>query len=424
MKNGAEKNTEKHIVIAGMGFGGLSAALALSKVREPGLTVTLVDRHRYHQFNATLYEVATAWMADMPEGALGVLKRTNCVPVEQLLLRMPSVRFLRASVAGIDPLGSELEFADGTALHYDALILALGSETDDFDIPGVAQFGIGLKTIADAVRIRCDMETAVADAAQDKRATRIVHVLIGGGGFSGTEFSAELAAYARVLATAYRFDPKRIHVEILEAAPHLLPGLDVWASRMAESRLTKLGVRIRLNTKVVQVGKNSVTLSTGGAVPYDLFVWTGGVRANRLVRASGLQCDARGRLLVGQSLQTSALNIFAVGDTIALTPPGQKRPLPWVASLAIEQGRHAASNALRLLAQEKLTPFAGRLLGFVIPIGGKFALAVLSSGVRFSGFWAWVLRQFINLKYFLSILGPLEALRLWFAELSYYTKND
>jgi NADH dehydrogenase len=422
MKKNSE--AEQHIVIAGMGFGGLAAALALSKVREPGTTVTLVDRHRYHQFNATLYEVATAWMAEMPEGALGVLKRSNCIPVEQLLLRMPSVRFLHTTISQIDPRGRELEFTDGTALHFDALILALGSETDDLGIPGVATYAIGLKTVADAVRVRNDMEAAVADAAQDKRAERIVRILVGGGGFSGTEFSGELAAYARVLARAYRFDPKRIHIEVLEATPHLLSGLNPWAGRMAEARLNQLGVRLRLNTRVVQVQKNAVTLSNGDRVPCDLLVWTGGVRANRLVRASGLKCDARGRLLVGQTLQTSAPNIFAVGDTVALTPPGHKQPLPWVASLAVEQGKLAATNARRLLARQRLLPFTGQLLGFVIPIGGKFALAVLSSGVRFSGFSAWVLRQCINLKYFLSILGPLEALRLWFAELSYYTKND
>lgn len=415
---------EKHIVIAGLGFGGLSAALTLSRVRQPGLTVTLVDRHRYHQFNAALYEVATAWMPNMPEGCLGILKRTNCIPVEQLLLRMPRVRFRQAVVASIDPKGNELTFTDGTALHYDALVLALGSETDDLGIPGVAQYGLGLKTVEDAIRIRCDMETAVADAAQDKRSDRIVHVLVGGGGFSGTEFSAELASYARVLARAYRFPVNHIHIEVLEATPHLLSGLDAWASAKAEQRLTRMGVRMRLNTKVVRATKSDVELSSGDRVPYDLLVWTGGVRANHLVRESGLSTDPRGRLTLLPTLQTSVANLLAVGDTASFTPAGAARPLPWVAPIAMEMGRHAAKNALALVNRRPLVAFLTAHQGFVVPIGGKYALAMLSNGIHFSGFFAWVLRQVINLKYFLSILGPLEALRLWFAELQYYTKND
>jgi NADH dehydrogenase len=416
---------EKHIVVAGMGFGGLAAVLALSKAADPDVRITLVDRHRYHQFNATLYEVATAWMPDLPEGCIGVLKRSNCVPVEQLLLRMPGVHFRQGNITKIDSQRRILTFGDGETMEYDALIVALGSETYDFGIPGVAQFSVGLKNIQDAIHIRCAMETAVADAAQDKRSERIVHVLIGGGGFSGSEFSAELIAYARVLAKAYRFPKERIHVEILEAGPHLLPGLDAWASSMAERRLTKLGVKMRLGTRVVRVTKDTVELSTGDRVPYELFVWTGGVRANSLVRSSGLTTDERGRLMVAPTLRTNESGTFAVGDTIAFTPNGDPRPLPWVASLAVGQGKLAAANALRFLrGEEKLEEFQGKLEGFVVPVGGKYAIAILANGIRLSGFPAWVLRQFINLRYFLSILGPIEALRMWFSELTYYTRND
>lgn len=407
-----------------MGFAGLAASLYLDKRKQPGTVVTLIDRHRYHQFNATLYEVATAWMPDMPEGALGVLKRSNCIPVEQLLLRMPSVRFVQAAIAQLNPKGSTLTLADGTVVPYDALIVALGSETDDLGIPGVAQYGVGLKTVEDAMRIRNDMETAVADAAQDHRSDRPVHVLIGGGGFSGSELSAELRTYARVLSRAYRFDPKRIHIEILEGAPHLLPGLGEWASGRIEQRLTKLGVRLRLNTKVVRVTAADVEIQGGECVPFDLFVWTGGVRANTLVRESGLSVDHRGRLTVSPNFQTSEANIFSVGDTITLKLPGSKYPLPWVASLATKQGQLAAANVQRFLAGSPLKAFSDRSPGYVIPVGGKYALAVLTNGIRFAGFPAWVLRQLINLKYFLSVLGPLEALRLWFIELTYYSRND
>lgn len=356
-----------NIVILGGGFAGVRAALTLkNKIKSYDIRVTLIDENSFHVFTPSLYEVATA---EEPQGNV-------VIPYKAIF--NDQIEVIQGKVQKIDSLKQTifLESLENVQVKkeysYDYLIFALGSNTEYFDIPGIKEYGIPLKTLTDAIKIKNVLKVL--------RTTNSNKIIVGGGGFSGTELACELAIHKSHLS-----------VTLIQGSPILLKELRDGVSQLAKKRLEKGNVNLILGKRIKRVTKEIVEVENGKIFPYDMFVWTGGVRSNKLL----------GDIKVDKSLQIKdKKNIFAAGDVVT----------PGVAPRAEKMGKIAAENVLRLIKGESLLSYSYKNMGYIVPLGGHFATFAMGR-FHISGIFAYILQQLIFLRYLLQILPPFEALK-------------
>ena len=388
----------KNIVILGAGFGGLQAALTLSKkLRKYDLwekySVILVDKHPFHTFTPLLYEIA----ATSPEIASNLkLQDLVSFPINSLV-SYRRVEFINDEVAGIDAERKKVRLSR-SEIDFEYLINALGSEVNYFDIPGLKENALVLKSFSDALKIR--------DRIHKKEKAR---VLIGGGGPTGVELAGEIKSW-NIGA----------EVAIIESAPRILAAMDEHVSKKAGQRLEKLGVSIITGTKITRIDSEAVFLSNGEQRKCDALIWTGGIKANLMVKE---------RIEVPGTANVSG-SIFAIGDISSIINPKTKKPAPWMARPAIMEGKIAAQNIFqKILTEEKIigTPkfreYKHRKYPYIAPVGGKYAIAKIGPFI-ISGLPAWTFKGFTELNYFLSIMPPLQAISIWLKGLLIFIKND
>jgi len=418
--------TKTRIVILGAGFGGLTAAMELGRKAKRGslrdAEVILIDRNNYHTYTPTLYETATT----SKETANYIdLKRIVTFPVERMFKRLP-VRFIHDEVIRIET-GREgsIHLKSGYIVRFDYLLIALGSQTNYFDIPGLKESALELKTFNDALKIR----DAVWEAATDIENKNPLKIVVGGGGSTGVELSAELRTWLNQLSKKSHWPAQ---VRIVEANASVLFGFDAKVIRNVEKRLEKLGVEIDTGTMISSVSptEKKITTRSGDVIDFDILIWTGGVTANPVIKDLPLKMKS-GRAEVGGSMvclmQTSDLTIaqkiFAIGDVVCMTDPRTERPVPLVARAAINQAKTAAKNIELDIRNEKHSGYVPGSFPYVIPVGGKFAVAKLGMMV-ISGFWGWILKGLVELNYLFSIMPKFKAIRIWLHGLFMFVKND
>lgn len=415
------RHQRPHIVILGGGFGGLAAALALDTLRRSGAryNVTLIDKNCYHLYHALLYEVATA-SVDIGPDRLEALERGVCIRIKALhsIFLKRNINVMQGLVTGLDTSGHCIHLDGQPDVHYDHLIVALGSEPQYFDIPGLAERSVSLKELPDALRIHVRLATFLS--ASIGRPWRIV---VGGAGVSGVEVSAEIAHYLHRLEGDGRLPPAAVTIDLLEAAPMILPGLDEWVQQAARQRLDRLDVRCHPGQTIVEVSPAEVVTKDGQRFRYDLLVWAGGIQAHRLVRQAGWPTNRKGQAMVEPTLRVPGVkNVSVIGDSVALLDPATNRPVPQIAPEAVAQGRHAAENIVRSLRGQPLRPYRPVHRGYVIPVGGRWAVSTI--GGRATGFVGWLARKRLDLEYFLSILPLGAAWKVFWKGGRIYLEND
>lgn len=398
----AEKNPPR-VVIVGAGFGGLWTARTLA--HSPA-EVLLVDRNNYHTFQALLYQVAAAEL-----GAEEI-----AYPVRGILRELPNVRFVMAEVQGLD-LERRLVQTDGPALPYDALILATGSVTHFFAVPGAAEHGFPLKTLEQGIALRNHIlrcyERAIyaSDAAQRRRLLTFVIV---GGGATGVEFAGALAELVRGPLTR---DYPMLHqdggrIVLVEATDRLLPGMPERLQGYALHRLRRMGVEVRLQAAVTSVTRDAVSLQDGTIIPAETTVWTAGVRGDPRVERWGLPTARGGRVAVLPTLQVPGHpEVYVIGD-LAYFEDAAGHPLPQVAPVAIQQGVAAAQNIARQMAGQAPVPFHYKDPGSMATIGRNAAVVRLGRWT-FTGFPAWVLWLGVHLIRLIGFRNRLLVLINW-----------
>ncbi|MBI2064909.1 MAG: FAD-dependent oxidoreductase [Candidatus Yanofskybacteria bacterium] len=422
------------ILILGGGFGGIRCALDLEKKllnSRIDFEITLVDRNGYHLFAPSIYEVASAFGIKRDPFAIQ-LKKTVCIPYADIFSAKGGggVNFIEAEISSIDLVNREVTTQGGHNLAYDYLVFGIGGETTDFNIPGVRDYAQQFKNLEDALFINQKLDKLTEGLIEGSR-TDPFSFLICGGGFTGVELAAELGCCTQVIKERCHLLRGRCsNITLFEAGPKILPMITDRERVIIKKRLTKLGIVIMENSPIEEVGFNSIKLKNGRKLEGDLIIWTAGIKPNRfLSQVTGLTLAPSGRVAVDEELRIKGLeNVFAIGDNIEFIDPKIQKPVPAMAYVAVDQGKIAAKNISELIktkqSQPKLkkyNPFYGV---WVVPVGGKYAVAHLTNSIVIKGFMGWLVRAAVDIRYFMSILPIRKALKLYWEEITVFIKND
>ena len=378
---------KKRIVILGGGFGGVYAAIHLEKLlkRQSAVEICLVSRDNFFLFTPMLHEIAAS-----------DLEITNIVnPLRKLLRR---VEVLVGDVNEIDLRNKQVLISRGyrnqlQQLDYDHLVIALGSVTNFYDLPGLAELAVPMKSLRDAVQLRAqilrNLEEANSEDDPVERRSSLTFV-VAGGGFAGVETVASLNDFVREALPFYpNLSEDMLRVMLVHSGPVILPELGESLGQYTEKVLARRGVEIRLGTRVKRVTETKVFLADNVSIPSRTLVWTAGTVPSPII--SSLPCaKERGRLLVNQFLRLPDWpDVWAVGDC-AFVPdmrnPGKSHPP--TAQHAIREGKVVAQNIAAVLLAHPLRSFSFRTIGLLASIGRRMGVARVL-GLNFSGFFAW-----------------------------------
>ena len=388
--------TAPKVVILGAGFGGLTAARALDKDAQ----VLLIDQHNYQTFLPLLYQVSTAGLAadHVAYPIRGALRKTN-------------VQFRMGSPEAIDHQNSTITLSDGFEIKYDHLVIALGSTTADFGVPGVTKYAMGMKTVSEALNIRSKVMLAYEKmcASNDMQSFEIAVV---GGGPTGVEMAGAFAELIRgPLKSDYAQVASRFKVSIIEAGPRLLPTFAPSLAQKTKEDLEKLGVTVLTNTAIKEVKSDSLVTAEGSVIPAKLTVWAAGVKGVSVIEKLGLPIN-RGRLVVDQTLQVNGFkNIWAIGD-VAGVQDNSGNLLPMVAPVAMQQARFLAKQIKLSKSTSELANFKYRDKGAMATIGRHKAIVEVK-GIKLSGPVAWLAWLWLHLFYILGGRNKIGTMADW-----------
>ena len=367
------------IVIVGGGAGGLELATRLGDRmgRRGGARITLVDCSRTHLWKPLLHEVAAGSM-DLYEHDLDYLAQARWHHFEFQLGRMDGLDRERRVIhlaATRDELSGE-ELIPAREIHYDVLVMAVGSTTNDFGTPGAREHAISLDMPEQAEFFHRRLVNACirANAQTEPLRPEQLNVAIVGGGATGVELAAELHKTTRELV-AYGFekiDPELdIRMTIIEAGPRILPAVPERVALAAQELLRKLHVAVLTRERVTEVRADAVITESGLVIPVELTVWAAGIKAPDFLQAlAGLETNRQNQLVVHQTLQsTRDPDIFAIGDCACCPWPGHAHCVPARAQAAHQQAMHLVRNFKRRLAGKKLEPYVYRDFGSLVSLG-------------------------------------------------------
>jgi NADH:quinone reductase (non-electrogenic) len=397
----APASDRPRVVILGGGFAGLYAAKAL---RRAPVDVVLVDRQNHHLFQPLLYQVATA----------GLSGPHIASPIRKILRRASNAEVLYAEARSFDLERRRLKLDRGE-LAYDVLILAPGATHSYFGHPEWAEHAPGLKTLADAVEIRTRIIRAFEEAEREddpERRRACLTFAIVGGGPTGVELAGAIAELARhTLPRDFRrFDPRTAEVLLVEGSDRVLPTYPPELSEKARRQLERLGVTVRTGARVTDVRAGAVAVGDE-TIRARTILWGAGVQASPLLKELGVPMDRAGRVLVRPDLSVPGHpEVFVAGDAAALEQDG--RLVPGVAPAAIQMGRSAAANALRLVRGEPTRPFRYGDKVALATIGRSAAVADFGR-VRVSGTLAWLLWLFVHIMFLIGFRSRAVTLFDW-----------
>lgn len=382
-------DTERpRVVIVGGGFAGLKLARKLSK---KDFQVVLFDRNNYHQFQPLFYQVATA----------GLEPSAIAFPLRKIFQSVPHLHFRVAHVQKIDPEHKHV-ITDIGFIDYDYLVLAIGADTNYFGNEQIKRHAIPMKSLSEALALRNALLSTYEAALNEsdiRTIESLLNVVIVGAGPTGVELAGAVAEMRNfILPKDYpELDFGRMKVFLLEGGPGVLPGYSEAASEKAEQYLRHMGVDVRLNTLVTDYDGDQVTLKDGTALRSRSVIWAAGVKANEI---PGLPEEAYGRarrLIVDRQNRVKGTeDIFALGDQAYMETPAYQKGHPQVAQVALQQAQLLAGNLPKMLRGEATKAFEYTDKGSLATIGRNRAVADLP-GVRFQGFFAWLLWLFVHL---------------------------
>src|SRR5918911_636340 len=387
-----------HVVIAGGGFGGFYAARTLERVLPPQSTrVTLVSDVNFMLSTPLL-----------PGAAAGTLEpRHVVVPLREALDRT-ELRIGTLVDAEPDRNVVRVRSLEGhvEALAYDQLVVATGSVSRTAPVPGLAEHGMGFKSLPDAIELRNRLIRTLeaAETLEDpaERGAWLTYIFVGAG-YAGLEGLAELQDF------------------VADATGRVMPEISPELADFAVRELHGRGIEIRTNTTLDELTESTARLSDGEVVPARTCVWTAGVRPHPVVERLGLPLNDRGRIVVDETLRVQGRsNVWAIGDSAAVPDPAKKdgTPTPPTAQHAIRQGRRVARNVAATLGNGRVRPFTYKTLGVFVDMGQGEAVAD-TAGVKWRGRPAWLLARTYHLAMMPGLKRKLRLLIDWNVQLMF-----
>ena len=392
-----EKTSQKpRVVILGAGFGGLTAARAMADTAH----VTVVDRHNFQTFLPLLYQVSTAGLAadHVAHPIRGALRKTG-------------IQFRMGSPISVDHKNRTIKLDSSEVLEFDQLIVALGSVTADFSIPGVAEHALGMKSVSEALAIRAEVMRRFEDLCRFEDET-IFSISVVGGGPTGVEMAGAFAELVRgPLKNDQAHAAAHIRINLIEAGPRILPMFSEKLSARAKKDLEKLGVNVHLNTAVAEIKPRSIIVKNGDPIASEVTIWAAGVKGEPAGAILNLPIVST-RIDVDETLQVKHYpGIFAIGD-IAGFVGRDGRFLPMVAPVAMQQGRFIAKQIKRLADGKALEAFKYIDKGSMATIGRHKAVVEVKN-FRMAGIPAWYAWLWLHLFYLVGGRNKIGTMADW-----------
>ena len=392
--------TKRVLILVG-GFGGLYTALELQKLLggDPSIGITLVNRENFFLFTPMLHEIAAS--------DLDITHIVN--PIRKLLKK---VGFFHGEVRAIDLQSRRVSVFHGPERHlheieYDYLVIALGSTTNYYGIPGLADNAVAMKSLGDGIHLRNRLidllEEADFECATGSR-NELLTVVVAGGGFSGVETVAAVNDFLRGALKLYpHLAENLIRVVLVHPGEVVLPELGSELGLYAQEKLRGRGVEVRVKVKVERISERSVELDDGTTIKANTVVWTAGTSPSPVLK--DLACaKEHGKLVVNPFLEVSGVEgVWALGDCAFALDSRSGKPYPPTAQHAMRQGKVVARNIVATMCGGKKKKFQFSTIGLLAAIGRRTGVANIL-GVNFSGFMAWFLWRTI----YLSKLPRLE----------------
>lgn len=408
MENTPEE--KPRVIIVGGGFGGLEAA---KKLAGQDVRVTVIDRTNYHLFQPLLYQVATAALSPADIAA----------PVRAILSRWKNMEVILAEVQSVDVAAKKIKTTD-MEIPYDFLILATGARHSYFGHNEWEQLAPGLKSLEDAIELRRRLLMAfeyaekITDEAARKAAMTFVII---GGGPTGVEMAGAIAEIARyTLAKDFRhIDPSQARVILIEADPRLLGSFPEDLSVSAMKQLVDLGAEVRTSVRATNLTETGLQVGDE-FIPCRVKIWAAGNNASFVGKTLGVPIDRVGRVMVNDDLTIPGHpEVQVIGD-LANFSHQTGQPLPGVSPVAMQQGRHAATNILRMIKNRGPQRFRYWDKGSMATIGRNKAVADLNF-VHLSGLPAWLVWLFVHIIFLVGFRNRLAVLFQW--AWAYFTFN-
>lgn len=386
-------NQKTRVLIVGGGFGGIKAALELSKGNHHD--ITLLSDKPIFQFFPTLYHTATGGAS--AESSLAI----------NSILEGKKITFKEGVAKTLDRKKKVITTEDGQTYHFDVLIVALGSVLNYFGIQGIADYAYNIKTPEAARKFKNHLHSQLTDL----KAPDLNYVIVGGGP-TGIELAGSLKGYMTAVAKAHGIQHRAIHVDLVEAAPQLLSRMPKAMSRAIAKRLRRLGVKLYLG-KMVGGETADMLMVDGKPIQSHTVVWTAGVTNHPFFRENNFKLNERGKVVVDEYLQAEP-DIYVIGDNADTKFSG-------MAQTALYDGTFVGRNLNRQAKGLLMDRYKPKEPIYVIPVGPGWA-AVLWGKKQFYGWFGWVLRSLADLRGFKDYEPWWKAGEQWMTE--FETEED
>jgi len=382
------------VLIVGAGFGGLTTAQKLSKNKD--LEVTVIDKHPYQLFSPLLYQVATG---GLPEDDIAY-------PVRAAI---PGVTFRRGEVTKVSPNTKTITLSDQATIEYDQLVLATGSTGTTYGVVGVQENALQMKSIMEARVIKKQLLGMYEEVEAGHKPKEALKVVVIGAGPTGVEISGAVAELQRSMKHEFPNLFKFASVTLVEAGPRVLPMFHEKSSKHAQSELEEIGVVVKTNSAVDRMYETDVHLKNGEILSGGTFIWAAGVAAYSTWTSLG-EVDRSNRIKIDENLQTTS-GIFVIGDGAHLQFKGN--PLPMVAPVALQMGRHVAKQIINIKNNKPLTPFKYIDKGQMATIGRRRAVVEMPGGLRLHGTLAWLTWLALHVFYLAGGRNRISVIADW-----------
>ena len=397
-----------NIVIVGAGYSGVLTAKKLANKfkKDQSVNITIIDKNPFHTMLTELHEVAAG--------------RVDEDSVKISLKRVFAGRRVNVVLDTVETVDFENKVVRGrqNEYRYDYVVLAAGSKTAFYNVPGAKEHAYTLWSYDDAIKLRerihnCFRLAAVETDAEKKK--KLLTFCVVGAGFTGTELVAELAEYVPILCDKYEIDFRDVKIINIDALSRVVPILPEKLSKKIEKRLHKMNVSIMLNQKVTAIGEDYIETNSDGAVTRTTagtIVWVAGIEASNITAqaASNLPSFGRGRIETDAYLRSVAdKSVYVVGDNIGYIVPGEKAPVPQMVENCEKSAHTAAVNiAASITGKGKLEEYKPSFHGVMVSVGGRYGVARVGTAkkmINLPSFFAMFVKHFINIIYFVQVLG-------------------